>query len=34
MYLSKRKTKLKIFVITIVECNFLRQVFDTENAQR
>lgn len=32
-YVSKRKTKLKIFVTGIVECNFLWQVFDMENVQ-
>lgn len=31
MYLSKGKTKLKIFVISVVECNFLWEVFDIEN---
>lgn len=33
MYLSKRKTKLKIIVTGIAVCDFLWQVFDMENVQ-
>lgn len=33
MCLSKRETKLKILVTSIVECTFLWQVFGVENVQ-